>query len=121
MRAWSGIGSPTPGSLTRPRRSRNQLENPANRQTGSALLEDTPTGRPKPILLELLGGAYLRTSVAWLAGSWLALGVGCSRTEREVQALSSPPAPAPAATSAAPGVASGVASEGRVLIPAGSF
>ena len=121
MRARSGIGSPTPGSLTRPRRSRNQLKNPANSQTGSASAENTPTGRPELPVPKPLCGARLHASMAWLVGSWLALGVGCSRTEREVRALSSPPAPAPAATSAAPGVASDVASDGHVLIPAGSF
>lgn len=121
MRAWSGIGSPTPRSLTRPRRSRNQLKNPANSQAWAAETQILPTGRPEDLVARARNSALHAARWVWLAGSWIALGSGCSRTEREVQALSAPPAPTLEAAAAPPHVASGRASDGRVLIPAGSF
>lgn len=120
MRAWSRIGSPTPRSLTRPRRSRNQLKNPANSQTWAATGADIPSGRPDTVDSAPSHGALRAAFRAWLS-AWLALGVGCSRTEREVQALSAPPAPASAASAAPNGATGGSTLDGRVAIPAGSF
>jgi hypothetical protein len=82
---------------------------------------NVPAGRPGAFAAALVVGARLRTVPMWLAGAWLALGSGCARTEREVQALSAPPAPTSAASSSPPSVASSSAAGGRVLIPAGSF